>query len=57
MRNILFLTFLVTVAYTSELKILHPTYLKKSIYGIVDGKLEEGVIRSSLGNYGDFNYG
>ena len=57
MRPVLFLAFLVTIAYTSELKIIHPTNLKRDIYGLVDGKLEEGVLRSSLGNYGDFNYG
>jgi hypothetical protein len=45
------------VANCSELKLVHPTQLKSLFHGEIYGKEEEGVITSSLGNYGDFNWG
>jgi len=36
---------------------VHPSELKKAFLSRIDGEMEEGVIKSSLGNFGHFNYG
>lgn len=41
----------------AEVKVIHPTYLKEKFHEVIDGENTTGIIRSSLGNYGDFNYG
>ena len=45
------------VTNCSELKLIHPTQLKGMFHGKIYGEEEDGVITSSLGNYGDFNWG
>jgi hypothetical protein len=40
-----------------ELKVLHPSDLRKKLTHEVKGHKEEGLIKSSLGNFGHFNYG
>jgi hypothetical protein len=37
--------------------VLHPSDLKKKLTLDVKGKKEIGLIKSSLGNFGHFNYG
>ena len=44
-------------AKCSELKIVHPSWLSKEFHGKIYDEEVEGVITSSLGNYGEFNYG
>jgi len=41
----------------SELVILHPNGLKNRIGSVVNGTLKPGALQSSLGNFGDFDYG
>jgi len=43
--------------YASKLQVVHPSELKKAFLSRIDGEMEEGVIKSSLGNFGHFNYG
>ena len=45
------------VTKCSELKIVHPSWLSKEFHGKIYDEEVEGVITSSLGNYGEFNYG
>ena len=40
-----------------ELKVLHPSDLKRRFTPEMNGHKEKGLIRSSLGNFGKFNYG
>ena len=49
--------FLLQVLHASKLKVLHPTALKTKITKEIHGRLEKGLINSSLGNFGHFNYG
>ena len=55
-----FITILASLSASTlahELKVLHPSDLKKKLTLEVKGKKEAGLIKSSLGNFGHFNYG
>jgi len=42
----------------TKLRVVHPSDLKKEFMARNDeGKTEEGVIKSSMANFGIFNYG
>ena len=54
-----FITILATLSASvvaHELKVLHPSDLKKKIITEIRGKKHQGIIKSSLGNFGHFNY-
>jgi hypothetical protein len=46
-----------SIANTSKLQIVHPSKLKQDISSWQQDKSETGTIESSLGNFGEFNYG
>lgn len=47
---------ILTIAQAADLKVIHPTDLIKQFEGSLAGYNVEGVIPSSLGNYGVFPY-
>lgn len=48
---------LIASASSHKLKILHPSALKKQFTSEIDGIVEPGLLKSSMGNFGHFNYG
>ena len=46
-----------TVVDASKLKVVHPTALADSFYTDIHGLKEKGVMKSSMANFGFFNYG
>ena len=50
-------SYLPDVVNASKLRVVHPTELKESFYTDIHGEKEEGVMKSSMANFGFFNYG
>ena len=51
------ITLLVSTTSGHKLKILHPSALKKQFTSEIEGLVEPGLLKSSLSNFGHFNYG
>ena len=55
--TILLISNLASFVSCSTLSLLHPKKLKENIGAYMDGKWENGMFESSLGNFGEFEYG
>lgn len=44
-------------ADASKIRVVHPSDLRDEFQQIVDGDFEKGVLKSSMANFGFFNYG
>jgi hypothetical protein len=54
----LFLVTLLTASsQASKLKVVHPSDLVAKFVGVSNDKMDQGLIRSSLSNFGHFDYG
>lgn len=48
---------LLNTLQASKLKVLHPMALRAQLTREIHGRIEQGLIHASLGNFGHFNYG
>ena len=55
MLGLISLFAILQFASPHELKILHPTNLRKKLTKEIHGEFESGLIKSSMGNFGHYN--